>query len=191
MQRLCEVTDSLLISNARLARSPELVRRGAPTLCINVTQRQPFPDVAVVGRAVRVAVRDRPDEDLYRHFDACADAIHREAQNGGRTLVYCKNGRSRSAAVCAAYLVKYRQVALTDALKTVAAARPQAAPNRGFVAQLQRYEDELRGRRRRESPWSRGSPESPDPVIKSGGHATTSAMLRGATASCRDAGRDP
>ncbi|XP_077414431.1 dual specificity phosphatase 28 isoform X2 [Vanacampus margaritifer] len=147
MQPLCEVTSSLAISNSRSACSPELLQRGAVTLCINVTRRQPFPAVAAVA-VTRIAVSDRPDDDLYRHFDTCADAIHAEAQNGGRSLVYCKNGRSRSAAVCVAYLMKHQRVALADALKKVKAARPVIAPNPGFLTQLQRYEDELRRRRR-------------------------------------------
>ncbi|XP_049604101.1 dual specificity phosphatase 28 [Syngnathus scovelli] len=144
MQPLCQVTNSLAISNARSACSPELLQREAVTLCINVTRRQPFPDTVTV---TRVPVSDRPDDDLYSHFDACADAIHAEAKNGGRCLVYCKNGRSRSATICAAYLMKHQRMALADALKKVKAARPVIAPNPGFLAQLQRYEDELRRRR--------------------------------------------
>ncbi|XP_077472401.1 dual specificity phosphatase 28 [Stigmatopora argus] len=142
MLRLCEVTSQLLISDARSARNGELLRREAVTLCVNVTRRQPFPESHVAG--LRVAVSDRPDEDLYPHLDACVDAIHGEAQNGGRCLVYCKNGRSRSAAVCAAYLVKHRGLALEDALQKVKGARPVTAPNPGFLVQLQRYEDYLR-----------------------------------------------
>ncbi|XP_077368200.1 dual specificity phosphatase 28 [Festucalex cinctus] len=162
MQPLCEVTGSLAISNARSACSPELLQRGGVTLCINVTRRQPFPDPSAAAVAVtRIAVSDRPDDDLYRHFDACADAIHAEAQNAGRSLVYCKNGRSRSAAVCVAYLMKHQRVALADALKKVKSARPVIAPNPGFLAQLQRYEDELRRRRRSPKP---PSPQKRHPV---------------------------
>ncbi|XP_019730513.1 dual specificity phosphatase 28 [Hippocampus comes] len=159
MQPLSQVTNSLAISNARAACSPDLLQREAVTLCINVTRRQPFPDAPVT--VARVAVSDRPEDDLYSHLDACADAIHAEALKGGRSLVYCKNGRSRSAAVCVAYLMKHQQMALADALKKVKAARPVIAPNPGFLAQLQRYEDELRTRR--DSQPSQTSSSSPNP----------------------------
>lgn len=145
MLQLCQVTSSLYISNARSACSTELLQREAITQCINVTRAQPFP-AATVAR-IRVEVFDDPHEDLYAHFDLCADAIESEDQRGGKTLVYCKNGRSRSAAVCTAYLLKYQQETLEGALQKVKAARHVIEPNPGFMSQLQTYEDELRRRR--------------------------------------------
>ncbi|KAJ3595783.1 hypothetical protein NHX12_005086 [Muraenolepis orangiensis] len=143
MLQLCQVTRALFIGNARSACSAQLVQQEAVTLCINVSRQQPFPeDVATL----RVPVYDDPAEDLYRHFDRCADAIQREADGGGRTLVYCKNGRSRSATVCVAYLMKHRKLTLADALQKVKTARHIISPNPGFLAQLERYELELRKR---------------------------------------------
>ncbi|XP_068424163.1 dual specificity phosphatase 28 [Clinocottus analis] len=147
MLQLCKVTSALFISNARSACSDELLQQEAVTLCINVSKKQPFPGSASVAK-MRVPVYDEPAEDLYAHFDRCADAIQREAQRGGRSAVYCKNGRSRSATVCAAYLMKHRGLALCDALQKVKTARHEIDPNPGFRSQLQRYELELKKRRR-------------------------------------------
>ncbi|XP_054623315.1 dual specificity phosphatase 28 isoform X2 [Dunckerocampus dactyliophorus] len=115
MLQLCQVTSTLFISNARSACSAELIQREAVTLCINVTRQQPFPKCSVA--TMRIPILDEPSEDLYVHFDMCANAIQREAQHGGRSVVYCKNGRSRSAAICIAYLMKHQRAALTDALQ--------------------------------------------------------------------------
>uniref|UniRef100_A0A8C6SFG7 Dual specificity phosphatase 28 n=1 Tax=Neogobius melanostomus TaxID=47308 RepID=A0A8C6SFG7_9GOBI len=145
MLELCKVTSALYISNARSACSTELLQQEAVTQCINATRQQPFPP-ATVAR-MRVDVFDDPNEDLYAHFDGCADAIEAEEQRGGKTLVYCKNGRSRSAAICTAYLLKYQHMTLEGALQKVKAARHVVEPNPGFMSQLQRYEDELRARR--------------------------------------------
>lgn len=145
MLELCKVTTSLYISNARSACSTELLQQEAVTQCINVSRQQPFPS-ATVAR-MRVDVFDDPNEDLYTHFDSCADAIEAEEQRGGKTLVYCKNGRSRSAAICTAYLLKYEQLTLEGALQRVKTARHVIDPNPGFLSQLQRYEEELRRRR--------------------------------------------
>nr|XP_057922276.1 dual specificity phosphatase 28 [Doryrhamphus excisus] len=142
MLQLCQVTSTLFISNASSACTSELIQREAVTLCINVTRQQPFPKYGVA--TMRVPLLDEPSEDLYVHFDECADAIQREAQHGGRTVVYCKNGRSRSAAICIAYLMKHRRVALADALQEVKTARHVIDPNPGFMAQLRRYEDDLK-----------------------------------------------
>lgn len=126
MLQLCKVTKALFISNARSACSGELIQQEAVTLCINVSKQQPFPSAAV--EKLQVPVYDDPNEDLYSHFDRCADAIHREANRGGRTVVYCKNGRSRSATICIAYLMKHRKLTLTDAMQVRLARCPFHCP---------------------------------------------------------------
>lgn len=99
------------------------------TLCINVSRQQPFPADATIGR-LQVPVHDDPHEDLYSHFDGCADAIQQEAERGGHALVYCKNGRSRSASVCAAYLMKHHGLSLGAALQV--RTQPPLWGSRGF-----------------------------------------------------------
>uniref|UniRef100_A0A8C8AAT5 Dual specificity phosphatase 28 n=1 Tax=Otus sunia TaxID=257818 RepID=A0A8C8AAT5_9STRI len=143
MLQLGQVTPSLLISNARAARSEELLVREGVTFCLNVTRQQPFPGLRQV-RAMRVAVRDDPAEDLYRYFERCGAAIEEAVRSGGKCLVYCKNGRSRSAAICTAYLMRHRKLPLKEAFEAVKAARPVAEPNAGFWSQLQRYEEDLK-----------------------------------------------
>lgn len=115
MLQLCKVTSVLYISDARSACSDELIKQEEVTLCINVSKQQPFPSCSVAK--LQVPVYDDPNEDLYSHFERCANAIEKEAKKGGRSVVYCKNGRSRSATICAAYLMKHRKLALTDALQ--------------------------------------------------------------------------
>lgn len=115
MLQLCKVTKALYISNSRSACNDELLQQEAVTLCINVSKQQPFPSARVAK--MQIPVYDDPNEDLYSHFDRCADAIQKEANRGGRSVVYCKNGRSRSATVCIAYLMKHRRLTLTEALQ--------------------------------------------------------------------------
>ncbi|NWY61638.1 DUS28 phosphatase, partial [Chionis minor] len=142
MLQLGKVTSSLLISNARAACNEDLLAREGVTFCVNVTRQQPFPSPRRV-RGMRVPVFDDPAEDLYRYFEACGDAIEEAVRSGGKCLVYCKNGRSRSAAICTAYLMRHRKLPLKDAFQTVKTARPAAEPNPGFWSQLQRYEEDL------------------------------------------------
>ncbi|KFW93560.1 Dual specificity phosphatase 28, partial [Phalacrocorax carbo] len=129
MLQLCKVTASLLISNARAACNEDLLTREGVTFCINVTRQQPFPGLQQV-QGIRIPVFDDPAEDLYQYFEQ-------------KCLVYCKNGRSRSAAICTAYLMRHRNLPLKDAFETVKTARPAAEPNAGFWSQLQRYEEDL------------------------------------------------
>ncbi|NXC06662.1 DUS28 phosphatase, partial [Orthonyx spaldingii] len=142
MLQLCKVTASLLLGTARAACDEELLAREGVTFCVNVTRQQPFPCPQRV-RGIRVPVFDDPAEDLYRYFEPCGAAIEEAVRGGGKCLVYCKNGRSRSAAICTAYLMRHRQLPLKDAFEAVKTARPVAEPNAGFWSQLQRYEEDL------------------------------------------------
>ncbi|KAL4608379.1 dual specificity phosphatase 28 [Arapaima gigas] len=160
MLELCRITEALLIGNARSACCDELIQKEGITLCINVSKQQPFPSSRV--STFRVPVYDDPNENLLKYFDRCADAIESEAGRGGRTVVYCKNGRSRSAAVCMAYLMKHGGLSLGQAFEVVREARSVVDPNPGFRTQLEKYEQELQ---------RRGS-EGKD-VVVSGSRSTT------------------
>lgn len=70
---------------------------------------------------------------------------------GGRVLVHCAQGVSRSAAVVIAYLMRTYDMLLNDALALVTACRPCVSPNIGFIYQLTEYGKVLAGRRGPES----------------------------------------
>ncbi|RLN97568.1 hypothetical protein BBJ28_00010968 [Nothophytophthora sp. Chile5] len=55
---------------------------------------------------------------------------------GGKVLVHCFMGRSRSATIILAYLVSRRGLALSEALRELRRVRPQAQPNTGFYKEL-------------------------------------------------------
>jgi protein-tyrosine phosphatase len=66
-----------------------------------------------------------------------AFAFLREAKSvGGRCLVHCRKGISRSVAIVLAYLVAGEGFRLGDAWSLVQARRPTAQPNIGFARQL-------------------------------------------------------
>ncbi|XP_036091728.1 dual specificity phosphatase 28 isoform X2 [Rousettus aegyptiacus] len=141
------VAPSLFLGNARAAAAPELLARAGVTLCVNVSRQQPGPRAPGVAE-LRVPVFDDPAEDLLAHLEPTCAAMEDAVRAGGACLVYCKNGRSRSAAVCTAYLMRHRGLSLAQAFQTVKSARPVAEPNPGFWSQLQKYEEDLHSRSR-------------------------------------------
>lgn len=66
-------------------------------------------------------------------------------KSGGKTLVHCVAGVSRSATLCIAYLMKYQHMSLLQAYNYVKSKRPQIKPNNGFFRQLIDYEYRLFG----------------------------------------------
>lgn len=141
------VAPSLFLGNARAAAAPEPLARAGVTLCVNVSRQQPGPRAPGVAE-LRVPVFDDPAEDLLAHLEATCAAMEDAVRAGGACLVYCKNGRSRSAAVCTAYLMRHRGLSLAQAFQAVKSARPVAEPNPGFWSQLQKYEEALQSRPR-------------------------------------------
>ncbi|GAB1285259.1 Dual specificity phosphatase 28 [Apodemus speciosus] len=136
------VAPALFIGSARAAGATELLVGAGITLCVNVSRQQPGPRAPGVAE-LRVPVFDDPAEDLLTHLEPTCAAMEAAVRSGGSCLVYCKNGRSRSAAVCTAYLMRHRGHSLDRAFQMVKSARPVAEPNLGFWAQLQKYEQTL------------------------------------------------
>ncbi|CAD5123333.1 unnamed protein product [Dimorphilus gyrociliatus] len=93
----------------------------------------------------KILCNDLPSQDLLRYFDECADKIHDVGRNGGKTLVHCVAGVSRSSSICIAYLVKYNSMSLREAYFYVKEKRCIIRPNIGFFKQLIQYEKVVRG----------------------------------------------
>ncbi|KAI3715411.1 hypothetical protein L6452_22393 [Arctium lappa] len=89
-----------------------------------------------------VDVSDREDVNIAQFFDECFSFIN-EAKRMGGVLVHCFVGRSRSVTIVVAYLMKKHGMSLLEALNLVKSKRSVAAPNSGFMLQLQNYEKSL------------------------------------------------
>ncbi|CAM9977020.1 unnamed protein product [Choristocarpus tenellus] len=93
----------------------------------------------------KVEVMDHASTDLCHHFKACVRFITDANAKGGKTLVHCFQGKSRSVSVACAYLMITSEgmVGFQEALEIVRRARPVAEPNLGFAAQLRTLEKTL------------------------------------------------
>ena len=96
--------------------------------------------------AIQIAVEDRICAKLYIYFDLVSDKIQQVHLSGGKILVYCRAGQSRSATLCIAYFMKYHHMAYEDAFQFVRQCRPIIHPNIGFIRQLKEFEVKLRAR---------------------------------------------
>jgi protein-tyrosine phosphatase len=124
---------------------PERLRRRGITHIINCTMEVPclkMPDI----ECTQIKVGDLPGARLCVHFDRAADIIHRVRQKGGRILVHCMAGVSRSATLCIVYLMKYQRMSLRESYNYVKSKRPIIRPNPGFFRQMIDYEKSLFGR---------------------------------------------
>ncbi|KAI7834370.1 protein-tyrosine phosphatase-like protein [Kickxella alabastrina] len=75
------------------------------------------------------------------YFPACNEFISGALAVGGRVLVHCMAGQSRSATAAAAYLMHEQKLTAEQAVQAVKQRRPQIYPNQGFLDQLDLYYD--------------------------------------------------
>ena len=88
-------------------------------------------------------------------FQLVADLVHVNAKNGGRTLVHCLAGMSRSVSLCVAYMMThapserrapFNTMDVYEALDFVLARRSIGCPNQGFMKQLVKYDPKFTSR---------------------------------------------
>lgn len=83
---------------------------------------------------------DAEDADISVFFDKACSWIDEVKIAGGRVLVHCMAGRSRSATLVLAYLMRSERMSLLDAFLHAKRRRPIVAPNIGFWTQLRKEE---------------------------------------------------
>uniref|UniRef100_A0A0M3IFN4 TYR_PHOSPHATASE_2 domain-containing protein n=1 Tax=Ascaris lumbricoides TaxID=6252 RepID=A0A0M3IFN4_ASCLU len=64
---------------------------------------------------------------------------------GGKTLIFCAAGVSRSAALCIMSLVINEGISLSDAFYDIYDKRPFISPNIGFWRQMIEFEEKQKG----------------------------------------------
>ncbi|KAJ1694093.1 hypothetical protein LUZ63_010791 [Rhynchospora breviuscula] len=88
----------------------------------------------------KIDVLDSPETRLEDYFEECINFIDEAISTGGNVLVHCFAGRSRSVTIVVAYLMKKHRMTREVAFSLVISKRSLAAPNSGFMRQLDNFE---------------------------------------------------
>jgi dual specificity phosphatase 12 len=89
---------------------------------------------------MKIPVEDVDYADLLIWLPSACAFIDQALRYGGRVLVHCVQGLSRSATVVAAYLMYSRRLTPTQAMERVRESRDQVWFNPGFQEQLVLFE---------------------------------------------------
>ncbi|XP_022644297.1 dual specificity protein phosphatase 14-like [Varroa destructor] len=139
---MSQITEDLFLCGLR-GLTPDNLKKFGITMVVNVTND--VIDDGVPGITYkRFAAVDEPSQDLKKYFHPAADCIHETIRTGGKVVVHCMAGVSRSCSIVLAYLVKYRNMTLREAFKFVRERRSIVHPNYGFFRQLIEFEREIR-----------------------------------------------
>lgn len=160
---ISELLDHLYLSAAHVIK-PDVIRKKQINFIVNATIEEPnlyFKN----GDYLKIRISDHPYARIDVYFDVVADKIKANKENGGKTLVHCVAGVSRSTSLCLAYLIKYENMTLRTAYKHVKGIRPIIRPNCGFWRQLIDYEARLLGKSSVKMVESKWGPEEPVPDL--------------------------
>ncbi|XP_076460769.1 dual specificity protein phosphatase 1-like [Babylonia areolata] len=133
-----EILPHLYLGSGAHSSRREMLERLGVTALLNVSASCPdhFPSAF---RYLRVPVRDSVSADLASWFARANQFIDEVQAEGGRVLVHCQAGRSRSATVCLAYLMRTLHLSLDAAFEHVRSRRRVIDPNLNFMRQLEDY----------------------------------------------------
>ncbi|KAK7496258.1 hypothetical protein BaRGS_00012423 [Batillaria attramentaria] len=137
-----EILSHLLLGNMVPSSCRERLQSLGVTAVVNVSTTCANHFEADL-RYLNIPVNDSASADLTVWFATANEFIDSVQREGGRVLVHCHAGRSRSVTICLAYLMRTYGWTLDAAYEHVRARRDVIDPNLNFMRQLQDYRRRL------------------------------------------------
>ncbi|XP_076358322.1 dual specificity protein phosphatase 3-like [Tachypleus tridentatus] len=146
-----EVYPGIFIGDERAARNKTYLKQFGITHVVNTAEGSGFGQVNT-GRSyyhgtniqyLGMNVLDIPQACISDHFEEAVNFIDCALKNGGKVLVHCLMGVSRSSTITIAYLMMRKGMTAEESLRTVRNIR-DVRPNVGFLHQLVELETKLK-----------------------------------------------
>ncbi|MCP9264283.1 Dual specificity protein phosphatase 21 [Dirofilaria immitis] len=138
--KMTEIIPGLFICGVS-SLNPSSISHYGITHIINATNEASSKFKSLINiQRTKLWIDDTPETNIYPHLEQQSDLIRAIIADGGKVLVHCVAGVSRSASICLAYLTKYHCRTLRDAYHLMAKKRPLVRPNIGFWRQLISFE---------------------------------------------------
>jgi len=132
-----KITPNLFLSGNDF---PEDLRRIGITHILNISTTVDNPYPGITAMFINISDGGGPIE---KYFPQTYDFIQGALDAGGKVLVHCHMGISRSATIVIAYLMKALNMPYVEVLAMVKAKRPIVDPCLAFTWKLMEYQKEL------------------------------------------------
>ena len=145
-----EIIPGLFLGNMNAALNVEQLRQHGISHVLNVRSKVNW--VAMVDyeenniEFAHVLMQDSPSFDMKKNINAAIAFIQTALDVGGKVLVHCNAGISRSPTVVAAYIMANQNVDALCASQLVKNRHTKALPNYSFIRFLCEWEDMLKKR---------------------------------------------
>ena len=146
----CEIIPGLFIGNRKAAMNNRFFKQNNITVVINCTKDQSFlrADDNIKRTQIRLSVNDDLSSEeihkLYKYLMSTTELIYKNLMNFKGVLVHCYAGIQRSAAVVAAYLMRYGNMEQKKAIELIKSKRPICfTPFVNFTKALNLFQEKL------------------------------------------------
>ncbi|KAM6948264.1 dual specificity protein phosphatase 12 [Aplochiton taeniatus] len=133
------VEEGLYIGIAADLTDSEALAVAAVTHILSVDSVEPALPTGAFRRKF-ISVLDEVTSDLLSHMDDCFLFIQEAVEANSAALVHCQAGRSRSATIVTAYLMKRHRLRMEEAYGRLQQLKADIGVNPGFKEQLCLYE---------------------------------------------------
>ena len=131
---LTNITDTIFIGSSIVAQNAELLKKKSITHIINCASQLVTP--AKGFNTLNIPMVDGGDENILSHVWLTTNFIENAIKSGGKVLVNCIEGVSRSASVIIGYLMISQNIDYMTAFQIVRKQRRCASPHPRFMTQL-------------------------------------------------------
>jgi len=140
------ILDHIFLSSHVVSQSAKVLKNLKVNFVLNVTNDLPnkfenSQDIQI--SYCRIPIIDDNSQPIGHTFNEAFSFIERAKSTGSNVLIHCAQGRSRSVAITAAYVMKYEGMTYEQALQHIQKARQTAQPNAGFTKQLLAFESTI------------------------------------------------
>jgi dual specificity phosphatase 12 len=138
------ISPQVFVGSLYAARNVTALKQNGITHVLTVAGRLtlywPHDTASPLPTRLMIDIVDHPGANILDVLKQCLEFLDTAIVGGGKVLVHCASGVSRSVTVCCAFLMSRHAMTFQDALAQVRLERPQGNPNYGFGHQLQLLE---------------------------------------------------
>jgi len=138
------IPEFLYISNIMLLQHKKFVFCAQVKYILSIVSLEVYNSIqAEIDDSIvvkHIPLEDMSEADISTYFNEAHEFIEEARVKHSKVLVHCEGGISRSPTIVIAYLMKYHNMPLKEALLHVSSRRPIISPNMGFMNELRKYE---------------------------------------------------
>lgn len=155
-----EILDNIFIGSFAAAQNKDELKNNNITHILNAASivKNFYPEEFVYLKLENLL--DSPESDIKQYFHKCIDFIKDCISKGGKVLVHCHAGISRSSTLIISYMIKEKDFTFEDALVFCKNKRDKINPNTGFQKQLKEFEECIKSMKKSDIEITVGSNEN-------------------------------